>query len=177
MYRKMQVFAEIAEETREKIIEHRAHQIEERTGKSPFPNGLPTSQTKKKSGVMDEVTWDVERQEKANEAERTRDLSDDLGIIKEDSGFANHNPNSSQQLQERPSARPGKEEIARATKGTWDKIRENAFGKSEQTNRNDQSQNGAGGMGMGDERSREQREFDEMLEKERQGVAIEEKWA
>jgi hypothetical protein len=61
-----------------------------------------------------------------------------------------------------------------ATKGTWDKIREKTFAKTE----NPQAAgSGSAGRRMEDERSREQREFDEMLEKERQGVAIEEKWA
>ena len=180
----MQVFAEIAQDTRRQIIEHRAQQIEQRTGKSPFPNGLPPTRAQKASGEMVEATWDPESQEKVKELEREREMSGNLGQISDDSTFASsqsQSPSSSSGA----GVKVGREGqgIAGATKGTWDKIREKTF--ATKPNQSQAGQRGgmatnagnSGGRVVEDERTREQREFDEMLEKERQGVAIEEKWA
>jgi hypothetical protein len=182
-YRKMRVFAEVAQDTRRQIIEHRAHQIEERTGKNPFPNGqgLPPTRQARESGSMIEPTWDPEGSEKAMEAERQREMPEDLGIIKDDASFA-----TTSDRQERNIA-TGKatQEVAKATRGTWDKIRQGAFGGEKGA---DVPTPNLGGRGTGggaparrntgeDTRSKEQREFDEMLEKERQGGVIGDKWA
>lgn len=180
----MQVFAQVAQDTRRQIIEHRAHQIEERTGRSPFPNGLPPTRQQRESGSMTEPTWDPEGSEKANEAARERDMPSDLGRIQDDSAFASSssNPSASASSDSKQADRKnaGRQEITRATRGTWDKIRQQTFGKTE-------SEAAAVGYdpltpdafdgGRKDERSREQREFDEMLEKERRGAVVEDKWA
>lgn len=135
-----------------------------------------------------EATWDPESQEKVKELEREREMSGDLGQISDDSTFASSQSHSSSQASNSgASAKGGREGqgqgIVGATKGTWDKIREKTF--ATKTDPSQAGQRGgvatsaaiSGGKVVEDERSREQREFDEMLEKERQGVAIEEKWA
>jgi len=182
----MRVFAEVAQDTRRQIIEHRAHQIEERTGRSPFPNGqgLPPTRQQRESGTLTEPTWDPEGSEKAMEAERQREMPEDLGMIKDDASFATTSDRNEKSLGE------GRQEIARATKGTWDKIRQSTFGGSgsdkgvDVPTPNLGSGRGAAGGGVParrntgeDSRSQEQREFDEMLEKERQGGVIGDKWA
>jgi hypothetical protein len=170
----MQVFAQVAQDTRRQIIEHRAHQIEGRTGHSPFPNGLPPTRQQRESGELVEPTWDPEGSEKANEAQRQGDKSADLGRIQDDSGFA-----SSSSTPPPPSTNgknAGRQEIQRATRGTWDKIRQQTFGKTEEGAQGYEAPMPGVGSG-GDTRSKEQREFDEMLEKERQGAAVEDKWA
>ena len=174
----MQVFAEIAQDTRQKIVEHRAQQIEQRTGKSPFPNGLPPSRAQRASGEMTEPTWDPENQENVKEMDRERDMSGDLGQIKDDSTFASSQTSPSPSQSSSAVTKRGGEGIVGATKGTWDKIREKTFAKNNAQGGGmpPHTSNGGGGR-VEDERTREQREFDEMLEKERQGVTIEEKWA
>jgi hypothetical protein len=171
----MRVFAEVAQDTRRTIIEYRAHQIEERTGKNPFPNGqgLPPTRQARESGELLEATWDPEGSERTMEAERQRQMGDDLGRIKDDSGFANGQSTSTST----PSAAVGTQEIKKATKGTWDKIRQGAFGSKETASESGAPSVRRGSAGVEDTRSKEQREFDEMLEKERQGGVGEDKWA
>jgi hypothetical protein len=178
----MRVFAEVAQDTRRQIIEHRAHQIEERTGRSPFPNGqgLPPTRQQRESGTMTEPTWDPEGSEKAMELERQREMPEDLGTIKDDATFATTSDRNERSLGE------GRQEIAKATKGTWDKIRQSTFGGQDKSADVPTPNLGRGVGGGGaptrrntgeDTRSKEQREFDEMLEKERQGGVIGDKWA
>lgn len=182
MARKMKVFADIAQDTRRQIVEHRAHQIEERTGKSPFPNGLPPSRRQRNEMGGGEPTWDPEGQEQAREADRERDMSADLGRIEQDGGFANQSPASASADQGGGRRESGRQEIARATRGTWDKIRQSAFGQPGQNADVDRGSQAAVTTGAGSavtesERTKEQREFDAMLEKERQGVVGDDKWA
>jgi hypothetical protein len=171
----MQVFAQIAQDTRRQIIEHRAQQIEQRTGHTPFPNGLPPTRQQRESGSLTEPTWDPEGSEKASEAARQNDMPTDLNRIQDDSAFA-----SSSSTPAPRQKNEGRQEISRATRGTWDQIRQKTFGKTESeaaaTGFDPLTPDAVGG-GRKDERSREQREFDEMLEKERQGAAVEDKWA
>lgn len=157
----MQVFAEIAQDTRRQLIESRAQQIKAKTGQSPFPKGLPPTRAQRASGELSEPTWDPEGQEKAVEAEREREL-----------GLAGSSSGTSTSRQ--PEASAGRDEIARATKGTWDKIRQETYAQAGA--RGSATPAAADGMAS-DPRSKEQREFDEMLEKERQGAAGEDKWA
>lgn len=187
MSRKMRVFAEVAQDTRRQIIEHRAHQIEERTGKSPFPNGqgLPPTRQQRESGTMTEPTWDPEGSEKAMEAERQREMPEDLGMIKNDASFAG----TSDQKETKLAAGQATREVTKATKGTWDKIRQSTFGDKSTSSDVPAPNLGGRSAGVGaasaparrntgeDTRSKEQREFDEMLEKERQGGVIGDKWA
>lgn len=179
----MRVFAEVAQDTRRQIIEHRAHQIEERTGKSPFPNGqgLPPTRQQRESGELLEPTWDPEGSEKRMEAERQREMPSDLGIIKDDSQFAGTSDRKEKNVE---MGRSG--EVGGATKGTWDKIRQSAFGGEGKDKGGEVPMPNLGGGRTGgapsvrrgeDTRSKEQREFDEMLEKERQGGVIGDKWA
>ena len=154
----MWVFAEVAQDTRRQIIEHRAHQIEERTGKSPFPNGQGLPPTRQQ-----------------------REMPSDLGMIKDDSQFAGTSDRKEKNVE---MGRSG--EVGRATKGTWDKIRQSAFGGEGKDKGGEMPMPNLGGGRTGgapsvrrgeDTRSKEQREFDEMLEKERQGGVIGDKWA
>jgi hypothetical protein len=180
--RKMRVFAQVAIDTRRQIIEHRAHQIEERTGKNPFPNGqgLPPTRQQRESGELLEPTWDPEGSEKRMEAERQREMSSDINMIKDDSQLAGTSDRKEKNME---MGRTG--EVGRATKGTWDKIRQSAFGGEGKEKGGEVPVPNLGGRGTGapsvrrgeDTRSREQREFDEMLEKERQGGVIGDKWA
>lgn len=175
----MRVFAEIAQDTRRQIIESRAQQIEARTGHNPFPNGLPPSrtQTQRNRNEMGEPTWDPEGEEKAREADRERDLSTDLSRIEQDGGFANQPGRNHDES--RGKREGGRQEITRATRGTWDKIRQSTFGAGQGQNADPAITNGIGQAAVvtESERTKEQREFDAMLEKERQGATGDDKWA
>lgn len=111
-------------------------------------------------------------------------MPEDLGIIKDDASFATTSDRQERNL----TTGQATQEVAKATRGTWDKIRQGAFGgeKNSDVPTPNLGGRGAGGGGGGaparrntgeDTRSKEQREFDEMLEKERQGGVIGDKWA
>lgn len=213
--RKMKVFAEIANESRKTIYEHRVHDMQE-SGRLPNQRQRPLSGDASGSvrpppgsspraggaaGVDAEPTWDVEGDEKRMEEDRERDFTADLGRIERDASFAGGPATGGprESMADNRDSKAGRQEILRATRGTWDRIRQDTFGKAQAAGGGGAAGDvdaGAGvGMGMGvgggraseggrrlgqgkeDERTREQREFDEMLERERQGVKSEDKWA
>lgn len=133
--------------------------------------------------------------EQAAERDRERDFQRDVGAIERDATFAGQAPDRGS-ISGMPSTRPAAESDAAAGSGTagpgstttWDRLRAQAFpqGQPRQQSgspatpvsdpyaRSGPSDNGFGGKS--DERSKEQREFDAMLEKERQGVPANEVW-
>jgi len=175
----MKVFANIALESKKAIEEARMGQM--RPGGAGaagavYPSGLP-GRLPAKSADNGETTWDAEgTRERREEADREQGLRNEVGGIEGDSSNSERNP-----------ARGIANTVKQETTSAWDKIR------SDRPAARAPSPTGyggaLGGSGLGqersaggedfvkeDERTREQREFDELLEKERQGVGANEVW-
>lgn len=144
------MLARISEETREAIIEAKR-------------NGVPF-ETPPYTNTPRSPTWsDPAENERREELDRERSLQNDITRIESDS---------------RDSVRPpsGKitESIKQGTTDTWDKLRHGSSplptprGLGTSTPTVDQDKD--------DGRSLEQREFDALLEKERQGIDVNDRW-
>jgi hypothetical protein len=165
----MEIFAQIAEESKEAIIEARRGG----RGASPLPNPADYAKPARTRGAENDP-WDAEgSREQQVEAEREQGLRNEVERAQGVSG-------GNGAITDR---------VKRETGGVWDRIRNER--PSAQTAQYAQNGSGAIGSALGrdpaagadlneagkpDTRSKEQREFDELLEKERQGVAAEETW-
>lgn len=201
--RKMQVFQQIAMEARQKAMEKAAEasgvSLPSGGGPSPtsamgvertIPRSYPGARTQgDNSGssvgnVGREAMWGEDegsRREIAEELEREKEYSSEVKILDRDGRFASDldnrvdMPSGSQ-----ASGQNGKPSAsgAGAGAGAWDRLRTKAFpsqakGPAQEQNNGVPAKRGRGGE---DERTKEQREFDEMLERERQGVPENETW-
>lgn len=177
MDRKMKVFADIALESKKAIEEARMGGM--RAGGAgaagaAFPSSLP-GRLPSKSADNGEQTWDAEgTRERREEADREQGLRNEVGRIEGDSGNTERNP-----------ARGIANTVKQETTSAWDKIRSDrpavrapatGYGGGIGGPAVGQSSSALGGSIKEDERTREQREFDELLEKERQGVGANEVW-
>jgi len=169
MGRKMKIFADIALESKKAIEEARMGQMRPGGGMpTSSPGRIPTRPTEN-----GEQTWDVEgTREQRQEAEREQSLRNEVGRIEGDSSNSERNP-----------ARGIANTVKQETTSAWDKIR-----SDRPAGRSAPGYAGVTGSGQGtslsmngaepkeDTRTKEQREFDELLEKERQGVGASEIW-
>lgn len=129
--------------------------------------------------------------EQAAERERERDFQRDVGLIERDATFAGQAPDRGSITDTPPTTRPSGASEPSGQPGagttTWDRLRAQAFPQGQPRQQSSgpapvsKSYGGQGpddgGFGAkADERSKEQREFDAMLEKERQGVPANEVW-
>ena len=164
----MEIFAQIAEESKEAIIEARRGG----RGAAPLPNPADYAKPARARKAEDDV-WDAEgSREQQAEADREESLR---SRVQRASG----------------SGADGgiTDRVKKETGGAWDRIRGER--PSAQTTQYGQSGSAAIGSALGrdplagadlseasrkDDRSQEQREFDALLEKERQGVSAEETW-
>lgn len=153
--RKLKVFSEIATASKDQIIQSRTGQA----------TASSSSDGNSDSGP---AIWQVDSSsERQGELDRERDLSATYGRIESDSQMGSDIDRPT--TPGRSGVEQGKKEldvegtIGKQTQSTWERLRSRSLGRNEPT-----VQAAAGRVE--DERSKEQREFDEMLEKERRGV-------
>ena len=162
----MRVFADIALESKKVIIDSR-------TGGRSSGDLTMSPQPRKTTPNRETSRWDSDvegERERREEMDRERQLSSDLRQLEDDGAMARDDG-------DKPMTSG---EIGRATKGAWDKLRT--------ASPNNTSMAGTLGTGMGrdgqrdgtgmmeDERTKAQREFDDLLEQERKGLSSNETW-
>jgi hypothetical protein len=146
MHRKMRVFGKIAHESRQAIIATR--------------QGLPPPPTS--AGKARTSTDPASNEEASLELDRERSFGSTVDQIDADSRM------TSSSISDASPATGLDGGIRGATKGAWDKIR---LGGGVTGGDDGGSVRGSGGtIKMEDKRTKEQRDFDEMLERERRGM-------
>ncbi|ORY32619.1 hypothetical protein BCR39DRAFT_523175 [Naematelia encephala] len=156
--RKMRVFAEIARESQEKMRLESIKRVGVVNDIPRGPNGrFPPPSSPSSSPSSSTSTWE-------QSVDGDRDQSQEYdGLV----------PDSSTLDTDGDIPTPIQSQVGSKTASTWDKLRAaSPIGGAGGT----RAATGASALKVEDERTREQREFDEMLEKERKGVDTNDRW-